>query len=256
MFINNYNSIADIYDIYNQSIYDIDFYIKRYKNFKGRAIELMAGTGRLAIPLLKAGINLDCLDISSNLLAKLTEKAKKYNLNTKIYNSDIRKFVLENVYDLIIIGFNSLSEIIDENDCELIFQSIYSNLSRNGEFVFSLYNPIYRRKYINDALSLVNEYDYKNEKVLFFISSKEDENSIVDVTQLYEFYNTEGLLINKKLLKIKFKLISKDDIERIIIKTGFVIKEIFGNYNEDAFNENMSPFMLYILTKWGINSSL
>lgn len=249
MFINNYDSVADIYDIYNQSDYDINFYMKRYKNFKGRAIELMAGTGRLAIPLLKAGIDLDCLDISNHLLSKLREKVRKYNLTTKIYNSDIRKLAFENVYDLIIIGFNSLSEIIDENDRELILKEIYSNLSSNGEFVFSLYNPIYRRKYINNALSLVNEYERNNEKILFFISSNEDENSIVDVTQLYEFYNPEGFLTNKRLLKIKFKLISKEDIERIIVKTGFVIKEIFGNYNEDSFNGDTSPFMLYMLTK-------
>lgn len=254
MYINNYDSVADIYDIYNQSDYDINFYIKRYKTFKGRAIELMAGTGRLAIPLLKSGIELDCLDISNNLLTKLKEKVSRYNLNTNIYNSDIRTLELENVYDLIIIGFNSLSEIIDKNDLELVFQSIFSNLSRNGEFVFSLYNPIYRRKFINDVLNLANEYEYKNEKILFFISSKEEKDSIVDITQLYEFYNAEGLLINKRLLKIKFKLISKDEIESIIFKTGFRIKEVYGNYDEDAYNENESPFMLYILTKWDINS--
>jgi SAM-dependent methyltransferase len=216
MFVNNYDSVADIYDVYNQADYDINFYINRYKNFKGRAIELMAGTGRLAIPLLKSGIDLDCLDISNNLLTKLIEKAERYNLNPKIYNSDIRNLQLENLYDLIIIGFNSLSEIIDEHERESILKSIYNNLNTNGEFVFSLYNPVYRRKFINNTLSLVHEYEYNNNVILFFISAKENEHSIVDVIQLYEFYNTEGLLVNKRLFKIKFKLISKEAIERII----------------------------------------
>lgn len=249
MFVNNYDSVADIYDIYNQSDYDIDFYLKRYRDFKGNAIELMAGTGRLAIPLLKSGMRLDCLDISPHLLAKLNEKVKKYNVDTQIFNADIRELTLAKAYDLIIIGFNSLSEIIDEHDLESIFRALYNHLSIHGEFVFSLYNPDYRRKYINNALCLVNEYQHMEQKVLFFISSKEDKNSIVDVTQLYEFYNAAGCLERKKLLKLKFRLIGKEEIEKLIIKAGFLIKDVFGNYNEDLFDAAASPFMIYIVTK-------
>lgn len=253
MYINNYNSVADIYDIYNQSNYDIDFYLQRYQNFRGKAIELMAGTGRLAIPLIKSGMRLDCLDISDGLLEKLTDKLNKQcepmKLNTQVFHADMRKMKLERLYDLVIIGFNSFSEIIDENDRDLIFQSIYRCLNHHGEFVFSLYNPEYRRKYIDNALTLVNEYQHENQTVLFFITSKENPDNIVDVIQQYEFYNTDGSLENKQLLKLKFQLISKTEIENLILKTGFIIKNLFGNYDESPFDEDKSPFMIYILSK-------
>jgi hypothetical protein len=59
---NDYDSVADLYDSYAQFDFDVDFYLKRYANFKGVALELMAGTGRLSVPLIKSGAKLDCVD--------------------------------------------------------------------------------------------------------------------------------------------------------------------------------------------------
>lgn len=248
-YLNRYDGVADLYDHYNRSAYDIDFYIKRYKGFRGRAVELMAGTGRLAVPLLRSGMNLDCVDVSVGLLEQLKKKLEVEHLKAKIINADIRELRLDGTYQLVFIGFNSLSEIVDDHDRGRIFESIYHSMADDGEFLFSLYNPVYRRKLIDHAVKLVSEFEYQGRSVLFFIASKEIEGSIVELTQFYEFYHHEGLLEEKKILKLKFKLIEKSEIESLIRKTGFKIKNLYGDYNEGAFDEEHSPFMIYALSK-------
>lgn len=248
MFTNDYDIVSELYDTYNQADYDFKFYLDRYKNHEGSIIELMSGTGRLSIPLLKEGLKLDCLDISKGLLEKLKEKVDKENLTTNIFKEDIRFMSLKSKYDSIIIGFNSFGEIIDLEDQKMVFKSIFNNLTEKGEFIFSLHNPNLRRKAINNNLTLINEYNLTDSKMLFFVSSRETTNAIVEIKQFYEFYR-DGNMINKKLLELKFKLISKNEIEALIKETGFSIKEFYGDYNKSEFKESESPYMIYVLER-------
>jgi predicted RNA methylase len=249
MFANDYDSVSDIYDIYNRSDYDIRFYLDRYKSFKGKAVELMAGTGRLAIPLLKEGIDIDCVDISGGLLGRLEEKLKKENLNTNVIRSDIRFLELDEKYDAVIIAFNSFSEIIEREDQKMVLHATSTYLAANGELIITLHNPAIRRKLINNKIMLINEYDIEDDKMLFFISSNEDENAIVQINQFYDFYDSSGNLINKKKLELKFKLITRSEMESLIKETGYAIKEFYGNYDKSTFDEKESPFMIFVLTK-------
>jgi hypothetical protein len=57
MEINNYDYIADLYDIYVPVTFDIDFFVRETKKSSGEVLELMSGTGRVSIPLLEAGVN-------------------------------------------------------------------------------------------------------------------------------------------------------------------------------------------------------
>jgi hypothetical protein len=54
----HYARIADVYDAFVSSQYDVPFFIEEAKKAGGDVLELMAGTGRLTIPLLEAGIPL------------------------------------------------------------------------------------------------------------------------------------------------------------------------------------------------------
>ncbi|HYF84240.1 MAG TPA: hypothetical protein VEB00_14565 [Clostridia bacterium] len=81
------------------------------------------------------------------------------------------------------------------------------------------------------------------------MASKENQDAIVDITQLYEFYDREGNQTGKKLLKLKFKLISQEAIEKMVLGAGFTIKEFYGDYQKNPYDESKSPFMIYVLEK-------
>jgi hypothetical protein len=46
MSFNNYDDIADLYDIYIPAIYDIDFFVKEAKKASGEVLKLISGTRR------------------------------------------------------------------------------------------------------------------------------------------------------------------------------------------------------------------
>ena len=89
MEINNYETIADLYDIYVTDTFDIDFFVNETKKSSGDVLELMSGTGRVSIPLLEAGVKLTCVDISAELNAVLENKLQQMGLNADIYQMDV-----------------------------------------------------------------------------------------------------------------------------------------------------------------------
>lgn len=46
----DYDSIAEIYDLYVTADYDITFFLQETANVEGPVLELTAGTGRLSLP--------------------------------------------------------------------------------------------------------------------------------------------------------------------------------------------------------------
>lgn len=61
-----HNEFASLYDHFQTGVEnDVDFYQNYFKNFKGRVLEIGAGTGRITIPLLRQKVNVTALDISS-----------------------------------------------------------------------------------------------------------------------------------------------------------------------------------------------
>jgi len=247
--MNNYNEVSSIYDIYNTATHDLDFYLTKYMGFTGKALELMAGTGRLSIPLIKSGIQLDCVDLSPGLLKELSNKLDKYRLNSKLYCQDISALKLDSIYDLVIIAFNSFSEILDKENQFAIFHSVHNILSPKGQFILTLYNPIYRRKYIDNHLSVIDRFPKDQGSLIFSMASKELADNIIDIHQFYEEFDRTGIFHSKKYLNLKFKLIDKHEIEDIIKTTGFSIENIYGNYDFSEYDEKSSPYMLYVLNK-------
>lgn len=58
---------------------DIPYFIKHLSQIKGRILEAMVGTGRLLIPLLEAGLNVEGIDASPDMLAMCKRNCIKQN---------------------------------------------------------------------------------------------------------------------------------------------------------------------------------
>lgn len=70
----DYSKLASLYDDYWVFTGDIAFFRDRARAVSGEILELMAGTGRLSMPLLEDGARLTCVDNSSSMLAVLKQK--------------------------------------------------------------------------------------------------------------------------------------------------------------------------------------
>lgn len=90
MEINDYDVVADLYEIYVPAAFDIDFFQQETQKAAGEVLELMSGAGRVSIPLTAAGVRLTCVDLSEELNAVLKGKLHRLGLAADVYRMDIR----------------------------------------------------------------------------------------------------------------------------------------------------------------------
>ncbi|MEQ8999092.1 MAG: class I SAM-dependent methyltransferase [Coleofasciculus sp. B1-GNL1-01] len=245
-----WDRVAELYDIYVHSDIDISFFIRETCNVSGQILELMAGTGRVSIPLLEAGVSLVCVDASAQILAVLQKKLVQKGLSARIQRADVRELNLQECFDLAIIPFNSFSELLSKKDQESTLQSIHNHLREGGRLICTLHNPNVRLKLVDGSLRLEGTYSLEKQQLLFWGLEKQQSNHcIVDRTQFYEIYDHHGFLQSKRLLNMQFCLIQKQDFEEMAQKAGYKIVAVYGDYSYSEFNSETSPSMIFILQK-------
>ena len=138
---NHYKGLlAQWYDILLENEHkDIAYYKPILLESKGDGLELGCGTGRLLIPFLQAGIDIDGLDNSEDMLAICMEKLKRTNLKTQLFKQNFAGFKIPKQYNTIFISGGSF-QILENIDLAMSsLRCIHSHLKPGGRLVLDLF---------------------------------------------------------------------------------------------------------------------
>ncbi len=132
---------AKFYDQINRFDDDLPFYRDACRASRGPVLELCCGTGRLTVPLARAGIEITGLDRSESMLARAQEKAACAGVEIEFVCGDVVELDLGRTFGLIFIPFNSLQCVYTLADVKRLFAAVKSHLIPGGHFIFDVFNP-------------------------------------------------------------------------------------------------------------------
>jgi ubiquinone/menaquinone biosynthesis C-methylase UbiE len=247
-----HSQFADLYDVYVPVAFDIPFFLQEAWETGGKILELMAGTGRVSIPLIEAGIDLTCVDYSQPMLAKLSEKLPLRGHKTRLVCQDVRNLEIYDEFDLAFIAFNSFAELTRPSDQIAVLQRVHLHLSKNGKFICTLHNPVKRLKNVDGQLRLWGNYplqDRPGRLLLWGMETLDKENAMVNGLQFFEVYDENGIMSSKRILETKFAIIEKDEFEAMAESAGFIVMSLFGDYSYSKFVRDSSPYMIWVLLR-------
>ena len=119
----------------------IDFYSDLASQADGTILELACGTGRLAIPLARAGFTVAGMDASRAMLDEARRKSQTEELEIQWVSGDIRDFDLCRLFGLILIPSNSICHILSRPDFEATVACVKRHLHPEGRFVVDAFVP-------------------------------------------------------------------------------------------------------------------
>ena len=99
----------------------------------GPALELAIGTGRIALPLAARGVRVDGIDLSTAMVAKLREKPGGDQISVAI--GDFADVPVEGTYRLIYVVFNTLFNLLTQEEQVRCFENVAGHLTDDGSFV-------------------------------------------------------------------------------------------------------------------------
>jgi SAM-dependent methyltransferase len=244
-----YANVADLYDLFVQTTLDVPFFVKAAEGTSGEILELMAGTGRLTIPLLKAGARVTAVDNSAEMLAILREKLAGEALEATVHEMDVRQLKFDKPFDLILIPFHAFAELTTLADQQQTLAAIFAHLSKKGSFICALHNPAVRLKSVDAQLHLMGKFPLQNDgKLLIWtLQTYNPDDDVVDVTQFFEEYDAAGLMVSRRMQELRVNFVEKVNFEGLIHAAGFKVRDLYGDYSSAPFDAEKSPFMIWEL---------
>jgi len=100
---------GEVYDLVLGDIpYGFDFYTGLAKEAAGPVLDICCGTGRILLPCLQAGVDIEGLDLFAPMLDTLRQKAEELGLSPRLHQADMSDFDLPRRYALVMIPFNAV----------------------------------------------------------------------------------------------------------------------------------------------------
>lgn len=120
---------------------DIEYYLDRLKPCRGRILEAAVGSGRMLIPLLEAGLNVDGIDYSPEMLASCRKRCEDRNLKPELHEGVLQNFSLPHHYEAIVIPTGSFCLIESRKDSINALKCFYEHLVPGGRVMIDLILP-------------------------------------------------------------------------------------------------------------------
>lgn len=132
----------EIYDtVYSWQTDDIPFYVERAKQARGPVLEAGCGTGRVLLPTLQAGVEIDGFDLHPGMLEVLKRKAAALGLNPRVVEADMRDFTMPRRYALVTVPFRAFMHVLTTEDQIRTLRCIREHLEPDGALVMNLFYP-------------------------------------------------------------------------------------------------------------------
>ena len=132
--------IAEVYD----SLYpDIDArlvpVLAELAGAGGRALELGIGTGRIALPLARAGVHIEGLDASPAMVAQM--RAKPGGDAIPVTMGDFETVPVDGEFSLVLVVFNTFFQLLTQDAQVHCFEAVSRRLAPGGAFLIEAFVP-------------------------------------------------------------------------------------------------------------------
>lgn len=248
----DYRLVADLYDSYCRFDEDLDFFRRLAAETEGPILELMAGTGRVTLPLAEAGGPVVAVDLSLPMLEVLRRKLAASEGAVQVVCCDVRALPFGRRFPAAVWPFHGISELADAGERLEALRQLHAVLDKTGLLVLTLHNPAIRQRTIDGRWHDYGTHRRPGNGTIVTLSGRfaidPDDGSIAG-TQRVEVRSRDGELVELREFPIRFCLPSRADIEREIEAAGFEIEELWGDYDASPFDLGTSPYILWKLRK-------
>lgn len=137
---------AGVYDAsVSPDLGDVPMYLSLASERGGRVLELACGTGRIVLPLARAGHAVTGVDGSAAMLAvarrKVAAEPEAVRARIRLIEADLREVHLRERYGLAILAANSLIMPLSPDEQRRVFAEVRRHLAPGGGFVVDVFVP-------------------------------------------------------------------------------------------------------------------
>ncbi|WP_026690210.1 class I SAM-dependent methyltransferase [Alteribacter aurantiacus] len=143
--LNFYSTLSsEVYSLdkpIGHSFGDVEYYTERLSKSKGPILEPAVGTGRILIPLLEKGFQVDGFDLSEEMLAICRRNLEERNLSATLFKGEMESYQSNKKYGAVIIPTGSFLLLHEREKSIKALTNFYDHLEEGGRLIVDLFLP-------------------------------------------------------------------------------------------------------------------
>jgi SAM-dependent methyltransferase len=237
---------------------EVEFYLELAREAESRGLptlELACGTGRVALPLVRAGVRLTGLDVSTPMLALAREKSAGLE-NVRWLERDMRAFDLGEQFGLIFIAVGTFQLLIEIEDQLACLRCVHKHLAPEGRFAFEVESPniVAMAEWLTTkrgALVRNPSRDHQDPKTgrlvqswgtIDYHPSRQERTS----SGFNEELDEAGVVVRRQYGQpMTLRYFHRYEMEHLLARAGFAVEAMYGDLRKNPYRGN-SPDMIWV----------
>jgi 2-polyprenyl-3-methyl-5-hydroxy-6-metoxy-1,4-benzoquinol methylase len=227
---------GDLYDLMLSGIqYGFDFYFDLARAANGPVLDIACGTGRILLPCLQAGVDIEGIDFFEGMLKTLRTKAAALGLSPRVHRADMSDFTLPRRFALIMIPFNAIIHNMTQDAQIRCLRLCHEHLLPGGMLAYDTFFPAASTVEVAPGTRVLEGemphpetgltmrmYDSRT-----FDRVAQTQHSINDL----ELLNADGSIAKVYRTECSSRYMYKHETELLLRVAGFARWEICGDFD-------------------------
>ena len=210
---------------------DVAFWERLATAQEGRVLELGCGTGRITIPVARAGARVIGIDRSDAMLARGTQRLRRARLrNAALVRGDIRHlpFRSRGGFALVMAPYGILQSLTRERDLQATIASVHRVLRPRGLFVVDLVPDLPQWDEYDRRTSLAGTRG-RGTEITLIETVRQDRARRLTIFD-HEYIESKGRSRRVHRFSLTFRTLSVPQMSNRLESGGFRIRAVLGDY--------------------------
>lgn len=229
---------------------DHDFFQRIIAQRSGPALDVGCGTGRLLLPYLAAGLEVEGVEPSADMIALCRQRAQSRGLNPVLYEQTMQAMNLPRRYRTIIVPCGTIQLVTEREEEWEALRRLYAHLEPGGVLILTAFNET------RICEAPLGEWRHRATEALPDGTTLSKHGMILAYNLLeqtseqrvrYQRYRGEELL-EEQVCDAPERWYGKHELTLMLEKVGFRVLRVTGGYTDaDAADEH--DVMAFLATK-------
>jgi SAM-dependent methyltransferase len=212
---------------------DVPFWRDLASRLGGPVLELGCGTGRVALPVGRAGVRIIGVDRSEGMLARARQRVRRARLTARIslLRADIRAlpFVRPGPFSLVMAPYGILQSLVRESDLAATLDSVATVLKPGGAFAIDLVPDLPAWQEYHRRIRLHGRRGPRGSHLTLIESVRQDRRSKLTIFD-QEYVERRGPKSRHHRFSLMFRTLSVPEMVDRLEGAGFRVTSVLGDY--------------------------
>jgi SAM-dependent methyltransferase len=257
MSTDEYAPIADLYDYVApyRALTDVDFYVDAARQSGGPVLELGCGTGRVLIPIARAGVEIVGLDNSPAMLEvcrrKLAAEPPEVQARAHLVSSSMTEFSMPRMFRLAFIPFRPFQHLLTVEDQLACLAAIRRHLTGDGRLIFDLFNPSLEaivNRPVGEELDPEPEFTMPDGRrvVRCHRTVAQDRfNQIGQFELIYDVTHPDGRT-ERLVHAVSMRYFFRFEAEHLLARAGFRVEHLYAGYDKSEYGSKYPGELIFV----------